>query len=76
VLDLRFDRMKGTVAYRWNAEDRGFAMPIKIGERDHLMLVKPVTTEWQTMPWTKDPDTLDVPMDLYYMGETTVEAKP
>jgi aminopeptidase N len=76
VLELRFDRAKGTLAYRWNAEERGFAMPIKMGERDHLMVVKPVTTEWQTMPWTKDPDMLDVPMDLYYMGETTVEAKP
>ena len=51
-------------------------MPIKMGERDHLMVVKPVTLEWQTMSWRKDPDLLDVPMDLYYIGETTVEAKP
>jgi aminopeptidase N len=76
VLELRFDPAKGTVAYRWSAEEAGFAMPIKIGERGHLTLVTPVTTEWKTMPWTADPDTLDVPRDLYYIGEKTVEAKP
>jgi hypothetical protein len=27
------------------------------------------------MPWTADPDTLEVPHDLYYIGEKTVEAK-
>ena len=74
VLELKFDRAKGTVAYRWSADEPGFAMPIPIGERDHLTLVTPVTTEWKTMPWTADPDTLVVPHDLYYIGEKTVEA--
>ena len=72
VLELKFDRAKGTVAYKWCAEEAGFAMPIKMGERDHLTLVTPVTTEWKTMPWTGDPDTLAVPHDLYYVGEKTV----
>jgi aminopeptidase N len=61
VLELKFDRENGTVAYRWNSEEAGFAMPIKIGDRAHLTLVTPVTTEWTSMPWTADPDTLDVP---------------
>jgi aminopeptidase N len=74
VLELKFDRAKGTVAYRWSADEAGFAMPIPIGERDHLTLVTPVTTEWKTMPWAADPDTLVVPHDLYYIGEKTVEA--
>ena len=73
MLELKFDRAKGTVAYRWSADEAGFAMPIKIGERDHLTLVTPVTTVWKTMPWTADPDTLDVPRDLYYIGEKTVD---
>jgi len=73
MLELKFDRAKGTVAYRWSADEAGFAMPIKIGEREHLMLVTPVTTEWKTMPWTADPDTLEVPHDLYYVGEKTVD---
>jgi aminopeptidase N len=74
VLELKFDRAKGSVAYRWSADEPGFAMPIPIGERGHLTLVRPVTTEWKTMPWTADPDTLVVPHDLYYVGEKTVEA--
>jgi aminopeptidase N len=74
VLELRFDRAKGTVAYRWSADEAGFAMPIKIGEREHLTLVTPVTTEWKTMPWTADPDTLEVPHDSYYVGEKTVNS--
>jgi aminopeptidase N len=73
VLELKFDRSKGTVAYRWSADEAGFAMPIEIGEREHLTLVTPVTTEWKTMPWTADPDTLDVPHDLYYIGEKTLD---
>jgi aminopeptidase N len=74
MLELKFDRAKGTVAYRWSADEAGFAMPIPIGERDHLTLVTPVTTEWKTMPWAADPDTLVVPHELYYVGEKTVEA--
>jgi aminopeptidase N len=73
VLELKFDRAQGTVAYRWSADEAGFAMPIKIGEREHLTVVNPVTTEWKTMPWTADPDTLVVPRDLYYIGEKTVD---
>jgi aminopeptidase N len=73
VLELKFDRAKGTVAYRWSADEAGFTMPIKIGDRAHLTLVTPVTTEWKTMPWTADPDTLDVPRDLYYVGEKTLD---
>jgi aminopeptidase N len=76
VLELKFDRAQGAVAYRWSAEEAGFAMPIKIGDREHLTLVTPVTKEWKTMPWTADPDTLDVPHDFYYVGEKTVEARP
>jgi aminopeptidase N len=73
VLELKFDRAKGTVAYRWSADEAGFAMPIRVGDRGHLMLVTPVTREWKTMEWTKDPDTFDVPMDSYYIDEKTVE---
>jgi aminopeptidase N len=75
VLELKFDRPKGTVAYRWSADEAGFAMPIKMGERANLAVETPVTTEWKTMPWTKDPDTFYVPMDLYYIGEKTVEER-
>jgi aminopeptidase N len=76
VLELKFDRRKGTVAYRWSADEAGFAMPIKMGDRQHLGLVTPVTGEWKTMAWTEDPDRLYVPVDQYYIDEKTVEAQP
>ena len=74
VLRLKFDAVKGTVAYRWCADEPAFAMPIKIGKPGNLTLVTPVTTEWKTMPWTQDPDSLVVPHTLYYIGERTGEA--
>lgn len=73
VLRLKFDAAKGTVAYRWCADEPDFAMPIKIGKSGSLTLVTPVTTEWRTMPWTEDPDSLVVPHALYYIGEQTGE---
>ena len=73
VLELKFDRAKGMVAYRWSAEEAGFAMPIKVGDRGHWTLVTPVTGEWKTMSWTGDPDRFDVPEDFYYIGEKTLD---
>jgi len=74
VLELKFDRAKGAVAYRWSADEAGFAMPIKVGNRGHLTLVTPVTGEWKTLVWTGDPDRFDVPMDSYYIDEKTADA--
>ena len=31
VLELAFDEKAGTVAYRWRADERAFAMPIRVG---------------------------------------------
>jgi aminopeptidase N len=73
VLELRFDAAAGTVAYRWDAAEKGFAMPIRVGDREKPVLVTPVTTEWKTMRWTADPDTFYVPMSSYYVGEKTIE---
>jgi aminopeptidase N len=73
VLELRFDRAKGTVGYRWAADEAGFAMPIKLGDARQPTLVSPVTTEWKTMPWNRNPDAFSVPTQLYYIAEKTVE---
>jgi aminopeptidase N len=78
VLELKFDQAKGTVAYKWDADEPDFAMPIRMGEgRDvkSLPLVTPVTTEWKTMPWTKSPDALYVPTNLYYIDEKIGDAR-
>jgi len=68
VLELRFDAAKGVVGYRWKADEVGFAMPIKVGNPQHWALVKPVTNEWKTMPWTGSKDDFQVAADLYYVN--------
>jgi aminopeptidase N len=67
-LELQFDAAKGTVDYRWKADEAGFAMPIKVGDAEHWTLVKPVTREWKTMPWTKSKEDFAVATDLYYVN--------
>jgi len=67
-LDVRFDAAKGAVSYRWKADEAGFAMPIEVGEPQHWMLVKPVTTEWKTMPWAGSKEDFAVDSDHYYVA--------
>ena len=68
VLELRFDAAKGVVGYRWKADEAGFAMPIKVGDPQHWALVRPVTNEWKTMPWTGPKDDFQVAANLYYVN--------
>jgi aminopeptidase N len=67
VLELHFDVAKGVVGYRWKADEKEFAMPLKVGDPQHWMLVSPVTSEWKTMPWMGTTDAFKVPEDLYYV---------
>ncbi len=67
VLELKFDAVKGELAYRWKADEPGFAMPIKAGDAAHWTLLHPVTSQWKTMPWTKSAEEFSVPLDLYYV---------
>ncbi len=48
-LELTFDTTAGTVAYRWNAAEPGFAMPVKVGTPGRWRTVRP-TADWQVMP--------------------------
>jgi aminopeptidase N len=78
TLELRSGSKLGEIEYRWRADEPGFAMPIKIGDPQHLKPVKP-TSNWQVMPWSGDVHTLQVPTDLYYVnvsvdGVTRAEA--
>jgi aminopeptidase N len=68
VLELKFNEAQGTVAYRYKADEAGFAMPIKVGDADRWTLVTPVTAEWKMMPWAKGKDAFAVATDLYYVG--------
>jgi aminopeptidase N len=49
TLKLRFDPQAHTVAYRWQADEAAFAMPIKVGDKNHWQLITPVTARWETM---------------------------
>ena len=66
ALELTFDDRRRTVSYRWKADERAFAMPIRVGSKDRWQLITP-TTEWQTMPTTLKKDEFEVATDLYYV---------
>ena len=68
VLELRFDEATHSVSYRWQAEERDFAMPVKVGDKDHWQMIYPVTTEWKTMSSPLGKDNFAVATDLYYIN--------
>jgi aminopeptidase N len=67
TLELAFDEKYGTVAYRWDAAERAFAMPIKVGKRGQWQTVVP-TADWAIMrsPMTKE--AFEVATDLFYVN--------
>jgi aminopeptidase N len=67
VLELVFNQKEGTVAYRWRADERGFAMPIRVGERGKWQMIQP-TTDWQAMPLTLSKEAFEVATDLYFVN--------
>jgi aminopeptidase N len=67
ALELAFDENAGTLAYRWRAEERRFAMPIKVGTPDKWEILRP-TTDWQLMKAPMPKDAFQVATDLYYVN--------
>jgi aminopeptidase N len=70
TLELAFNESEGTVAYRWKADERAFAMPIKVGERGKWTTIRP-TTAWAIMKTPLKKDAFEVATDLYYVNVTT-----
>jgi len=66
VLELKFDEAKGTVAYRWKADVKGFAMPVAVGAAGKWEIVK-ATEQWQTMKTALKKGEFGVAEDLYYV---------
>ena len=66
TLELAFAE-PGTLAYRWQADERAFAMPVRIGTRGTWQLIAP-TTEWKIMPTSMTKDDVEVATDLYYIN--------
>jgi aminopeptidase N len=67
TLELAFNESEGTVAYRWNADEPDFAMPIRVGKPGDWQIIRP-TAAWQRMKTPLEKDAFDVATDLYYVN--------
>jgi aminopeptidase N len=67
ALQLAFDANAQTLSYRWKADERAFAMPIRVGVPGQWQKIEP-TTSWQSMPWTSPPEALQVATHLYFVN--------
>jgi aminopeptidase N len=66
VLELTFNEAEKLVWYRWRADERGFAMPVRVGDPSRWQTVQP-TREWKSMAWPGARDAFKVATDLYYI---------
>jgi aminopeptidase N len=64
ILELKFS--DGAVSYRWKVDEPGFAMPVRVGTKDHWQIITP-TTEWKTMKTPLRKDEFTVATDLYFV---------
>ncbi|HEV8491650.1 MAG TPA: M1 family peptidase, partial [Candidatus Angelobacter sp.] len=65
-LELKFDPDHKTVSYRWNVDEAGFQMPVRVGKKDNWQIIQ-ATTDWQTMPTSLSKDEFEVATDLYFV---------
>ena len=66
VLELAFDSAAGTVAYRWRADERAFAMPVRVGDPANWQIIRP-TADWQILRTPLARERFEVATDLYYI---------
>jgi aminopeptidase N len=71
VLELKFDAPGDVVHYRWKADEPGFAMPVRVGTKDHWNIVRP-TSEWQSLKSGLKKEDFQVATDLYYIEAKTL----
>ena len=74
TLELTFDDKAGTMSYRWKADERAFAMPVRVGSRAAWQTIRP-TTDWQTMPNKLAKEKFEVATDLYYVNVAILDAE-
>jgi aminopeptidase N len=67
TLELKFDEAKGTVKYRWKVDEKGFAMPVRVGAAGKWEIVKG-TMQWQTMKTGMKKAEFGVDGDFYYVN--------
>jgi len=66
ILELKFDEAAGSVSYRWQVDEPKFAMPVRVGVKDHWQTITP-TINWQTMKTPLKKDEFAVATDLYFI---------
>jgi aminopeptidase N len=66
-LELQFDEKTHTVQYKWQADEAGFAMPVKVGDPAHWQTIHP-TLNWQTLKTPLSADDFKVATDLFYIN--------
>ena len=67
TLELAFNEKEGTLAYRWDAAERSFAMPIKVGKRGQWQTIVP-TADWAIMRSPLAKEEFEVATDLFYVN--------
>ena len=60
-------RSKHSLAYRWLAQEKDFAMPVRVGLKDHWQIIHP-TVSWQRISTPVGKEDFDVATDLYYIN--------
>ncbi len=55
------------MAYRWKADERAFAMPVRVGRPDNWTIID-ATTDWKVMRTPLTKDEVAVATDLYYIN--------
>ncbi len=66
TLQLAFNE-PGLMAYRWRADERAFAMPVRVGRPGNWTIVD-ATTDWNVMSTPLTKDEVEVATDLYYVN--------
>ncbi len=66
TLELKFDKANNSLSYRWKADEPAFAMPVRVGTKDHWQIIEP-TTDWRTMKTSLKRDEFAVATDLYFI---------
>lgn len=66
ALELQFEPAADVVRYRWQADEPGFAMPVRVGTKDNWDIIHP-TTEWQWLKSGLKKEDFQVATDLYYV---------
>ncbi|MBU3076838.1 M1 family metallopeptidase [Sphingomonas quercus] len=74
TLELAFNASDGTLAYRWDADERDFAMPIRVTAAGQPLLLEP-TTAWKIMPMKASRDAVEVATDVYYINVKKYESR-